>query len=64
MSPAAKLSLVVRMTANVRQLALAGIRRRHPHAPLRERQARLVQLLYGDDLARAAFPEFDRLDGP
>jgi hypothetical protein len=64
MTPAEKISLVVRMTANVRQLALAGIRRRYPNAPPREQQLRLLQLLYGDELARAAFPELDRLDRP
>ena len=64
MRPAEKLALVLRMSANVRQLALAGVRRRHPHASSHEQQLRLAQVIFGDDLARAAYPEIDRLDRP
>lgn len=64
MRPAEKLALVLQMSANVRQLALAGVRRRHPGASEREQQLRLAQVILGDELARAAYPEIDTLDRP
>lgn len=62
MRPAEKLALVLQMSANVRRLALAGVRRRHPHASSHEQQLRLAQVIFGDDLARAAYPEINTLD--
>jgi hypothetical protein len=64
MAPAQKLALVLQISANVRRLALAGVRRRHPHASPREQRLRLAQVLFGDDLARAAYPEIAALDRP
>lgn len=64
MRPAEKLTLVLRMSANVRQLALAGVRRRHPDLSKHEQQLRLAQVILGDELARAAYPEIDTLDRP
>lgn len=62
MTPAEKLALVLRLSANVRQLALAGVRQRYPQASAREQQLRLAQVLLGDDLARAVYPEISALD--
>jgi len=64
MRPAEKLALVLQMSANVRQLALAGVRRRHPDASTHELQLRLAQVILGDELARAVYPEIDTLDRP
>jgi hypothetical protein len=61
MTAAEKLALVARMSANVRQLALAGVRRRYPNASPREQQLRLAQVMLGDELARAAYPEIESL---
>jgi hypothetical protein len=61
MTPREKIALVLGMSANVRQLALAGVRRRYPGASPREQQLRLAQVLFGQDLARRAYPEIDRL---
>lgn len=62
MTPAEKLKLALAMSASVRRLALAGVCRRYPHAGPHERQLRLAQVLWGDQLARRAYPELDALD--
>ena len=62
MTPAEKLGLVLRLSHNVRQLALAGIRRRFPAAAADEQRLRLAQLLFGDALAKAAYPAIEELD--
>lgn len=62
LTPAAKVGLVLQMSATVRQLALVGLRQRHPHASARELQLRLAELLLGSDLARRAYPEIADLD--
>jgi len=62
MTPAAKLRLVLGMSASVRRLALAGVRRRYPDAGPREQELRLAKVLFGDELARRAYPELDALD--
>jgi len=64
LTPGQKLSLVLRMSANVRQLALAGVRRRHPDASPREQHLRLAQVLLGEELARAAYPEIGDFERP
>ncbi len=64
MAPAEKLALVRQISANVRRLAFAGVQRRYPHASPREQQLRLAQVLFGDELARAAYPEIATLDRP
>ena len=61
MSPAQKAALVASLCRSVRELALAGIRERHPGASPREQFLRLAMLTLGTDLARAAYPEIDRL---
>lgn len=60
--PGDKLALVMRMNANLRQLALAGVRQRYPHALPREQFLRLAQVMLGDELARKVYPDIDTLD--
>lgn len=62
MTPGRKLTLVIQMSANVRRLAVAGVQRRYPLASPHEQRLRLAQVLYGDALARAAYPEIAALD--
>jgi hypothetical protein len=62
LTPAEKLALVMRMHANVKQLAMAGVRQRYPAASSREQFLRLAQVMLGDDLARKAYPDLDTLD--
>jgi len=62
LSPADKLALVMRMNANVRQLAMAGVRQRYPAALPREQFLRLAQVTLGDELARKVYPEIDALE--
>ena len=62
MTPEQKLMLVMQMNAAVRELALAGVRDRYPHASPREQFLRLAQVTLGNELARAAYPELDDLD--
>ena len=50
-----KWELVAQMTATVRALALAGLRRRFPHASEEELRRRLAGLLYGEELASKAY---------
>jgi hypothetical protein len=64
MTPGQKLQLALQMTATVRQLALAGIRQRYPSASPREEFLRLARVILGDELARKAYPEIERLDRP
>jgi hypothetical protein len=59
MSPADKLRLSMQMSHAVRQLALAGVRQRHPHAGRREEFLRLAIVTLGEELARKAYPELD-----
>ena len=59
MTPAEKLVLVRAMNEAVRQLALAGVRQRHPDASPREQFLRLAIVMLGADLARKAYPEID-----
>jgi hypothetical protein len=52
----------LRRSQLLRQLALAGLRRRYPAASPREHQLRLAELLLGSDLARRAYPAIADLD--
>lgn len=49
---AEKLQMMSRMSVAVRGLAMSGLRERHPGATDLELKVRLVELLYGADLAR------------
>jgi hypothetical protein len=57
MSPAEKAAIVSGLTQTACDLALAGIRLRHPDASPREQFLRLALITLGPDLARRAYPE-------
>jgi hypothetical protein len=50
-----KLAQVSRMTRTVRDLAIAGLRQRHPDDTPLQRQRRLASLLLGDVLAERVY---------
>lgn len=62
MSAADKAATVTGLTRAVYDLALAGVRQRHPHASPREQFLRLAVLTLGRDLACRAYPEIAALD--
>ena len=64
MSAEQKLTLSLSMSQAVRQLALAGIRQRHPRADPHEQVLRLAVVMHGLELATAAYPEISSLDRP
>ena len=64
MSPAEKAAVVSGLTQAVYDLALAGVRLRHPHASRREQLRRLALITLGPDLARRAYPEIAATDLP
>jgi hypothetical protein len=57
MSPAQRLQMVADATRAVTSLALAGIRRRYPHASERECFLRLAAIRLGVDTTRRIYPE-------
>ncbi len=57
-----KLLVSLQMSQTVRDLALAGVRERFPHAGLREQFLRLAIVTLGLELAQAAYPEIAALD--
>ena len=61
MSPAEKAAIVSGLTKSVYEMALAGVRHRHPHAPAREQFLRLAIVMLGSELARKAYPEIDAM---
>ncbi len=50
-SPAERLQMVSQMNATVRTLAMSGLRERYPHDTDAQLRIRLVELLYGVDIA-------------
>lgn len=62
MSPAQKAATVSGLTQAVRDLAVAGVRLRHPDASPREQFLRLALIILGPDLGRRAYPEIDATD--
>ena len=62
MSAAEKLGIALSLSASVRQLALAGIRQRHPGASPRELFLHFAILTLGRELAVAAYPDAAALD--
>lgn len=64
MAAAEKLAIVSGLTAAVFDLALAGVRQRHPEASPREQFLRLAIVTLGSDLARRAYPDIDALAVP
>ena len=57
MSPAEKAAIIRDLTLAVQQLALAGIRHRHPEASDRECFLRLAALKLGANLVGAIYPD-------
>lgn len=57
MTPARKLALVEELNAATRAMMLAGIRHRHPDADERVVFLRAAVVLFGPELAVAAYPE-------
>lgn len=57
MSPEKRAELALRMSDDVRQIAVEGIARRHPHYSRREVRRALVTLLYGADAAGKLWPD-------
>jgi hypothetical protein len=64
MSPAQKAAIVSGLTQAVCDLALAGIRIRHPDSSPRERFLRMAVIILGSDLARRVYPEIAATDLP
>jgi hypothetical protein len=62
MSPSEKLNITCRMSTTVLELALAGVRQRHPAASPREQFLRLAVIVLGDDLAQRVYPDIEALD--
>ena len=58
-----KLELVAGENRKARQLALAGLRQRHPHAGPEELFRRLMDLTLGEELAAEVYGPL-RVDGP
>lgn len=63
MSASRKLELVEEANRTARELALAGLRRRHPEAGPEELFRRLMDLLLGEDLAAKAYGPLAAGDG-
>jgi hypothetical protein len=55
MTPTQKLEIVCELNKAVRELSLADIRRRHPHADERELMLRLASRTVDPDLLKRAF---------
>jgi hypothetical protein len=64
MSAAQKAAIVSGLTQAVFDLALAGIRARHPDSSPRERFLRMAVIVLGSDLARRVYPEIAATDLP
>jgi hypothetical protein len=56
LGPTRRASIAAQMSADVRQIARAGIRARHPDYSELEVDGALRRLLYGDELCRRAWP--------
>lgn len=55
MPPWRKLELVGQTTLTVRELALAGLRQRHPYDTPEQRRRRLADLMLGPELAARVY---------
>ncbi|MEI8255808.1 MAG: hypothetical protein WCJ30_09060 [Deltaproteobacteria bacterium] len=54
-APHERLAIAASLSKAVRELAMAGLRERHPSAGDAELRARLASLMYGRDVARTLF---------
>ena len=59
-SPARKMEMLGALNAAARNLALTGLRLRHPHAGEAELPRRLADLLLGEGLARKVYRDLER----
>ena len=57
--PWRKLHMVAQMNQTLRDLALSGLRQRHPHASAEELRRRLADLLLGPELAMKVYGSLD-----
>jgi hypothetical protein len=57
-----KLWMAAEMSQAVRDLTLAGLRRRHPDADKQEIRFRFASLLFGSQVAHHLFPRFEEQD--
>jgi hypothetical protein len=57
LGPAGRLAAAFSLSAKTRQLATAGIRRRHPDYSDEDVALALARLVFGDALVRAAWPD-------
>ena len=62
MSSIDKAAMITGLTQAAFELALAGVRQRHPDASPREQFLRLAIVTLGADLARRVYPEIAELD--
>ena len=53
-TPTERVAMVEEMSALIKELALEGIRRRHPDLDDEQTMLHLIERLHGKDLARAA----------
>ena len=61
LSAADKAAIISGLTAAVYEMALAGVRHRHPDASPREQFLRLAVITLGPDLASQAYPDIAAL---
>jgi hypothetical protein len=61
MSPDDKARIIADLTRTVCELALAGVRARHPHETPRQQSLRMAIVMLGPELARQAYPEIASL---
>ncbi|MCP3963704.1 MAG: hypothetical protein GY719_38195 [bacterium] len=64
MPPWRKFQLIEDAILTSRQLAMAGLRARHPHAGPEELKRRLMALLHGEELAARVWGPLEKLAGP
>jgi hypothetical protein len=59
---AERVAIVFRLNALVRQMAIAGIRTRHPNYDDAQVRMALQRLMFGDAVVRSAFPDGELVD--
>jgi len=57
LGPGGRVKLAMRMSEDARQLALEGIRQRHPAYTADELKTALLVMFIGEDLVRKAWPD-------
>jgi hypothetical protein len=62
MTPLEKAALITGLTQAAFELSAAGVRHRYPNSSPREQFLRLAIITLGPELARAAYPDIERLD--